>query len=121
MESTPEKQKNKGIFGFISSILKMEKILHSEVHSRFFPKALWISFLLILYIWFQYNIDKKLKVIQTLEKEVEYLRTDFISLKTQYTMNVKQSQVAEKVKKLGLEQSHTPPYKIVIKKDEYSF
>ena len=121
MENTNKKQQTKGIFGFISTKLRMEKLLHNEVHSRFFPKALWVCFLLILYIWFQYKTDKKIQEIQTMEKDVEYLRADFISLKTEYTMKLKQSQIAEKVKKIGLEQSHTPPLKIVIKKEEYSF
>ena len=56
-----------------------------------------------------------------MEAEVEDLRADFTTLKSEYMFASKQSEVARKVKKIGLQESRIPPYKIVVNEEEYKY
>ena len=51
-----------------------------------------------------------------MEKEVEELRTYFITIKNNYMFSKKESEVLKRVKKLGLESSKIPPEKIILNK-----
>jgi hypothetical protein len=50
---------------------------------------------------------------------VEDLRADYTTLKSDLMFSSKQSEVARKVKEYGLKETLTPPYKVVVNKDEY--
>ncbi|MCS6975318.1 MAG: FtsL-like putative cell division protein, partial [Cyclobacteriaceae bacterium] len=52
-----------------------------------------------------------------LQAEVEDLRADYITAKSELMYASKQSEVARKVAPLGLKESLVPPFKIVLKEE----
>ena len=67
------------------------------------------------YISNQHSVEKKIREINQVEKEVEELRTDYITLKNNYMFSKKKTEVLKKIKKLGLQDSKLPPEKILLK------
>ena len=54
-----------------------------------------------------------------MEREVEDLRADYTTLKAEYMLSGKQSEVAKSVSDMDLEESLVPPKKIEVSEDEY--
>ena len=104
--------------GFIRSLEKavgMKKLEEAGIPIKHFPKILFVFILLLFYIWNTHNTEKAIRKISRLEKEVEDLRADYTTLKAEYMLSGKQSEVAKKVNKIGVAETLTPPYKIVVK------
>tara|TARA_Y100000768_G_C23960223_1_gene674957 strand:- start:1316 stop:1636 length:321 start_codon:yes stop_codon:yes gene_type:complete len=78
-------------------------------------KLFYFLFFLIIYISNQHSVEKKIRNINKLEKEVEELRTDYITLKNNFMFSRKETEVLKKAKDMGLENSNVPPEKIIIK------
>jgi hypothetical protein len=57
--------------------------------------------------------------ISGIQAEVEDLRADFTTLKSDLMFASKQSEVARKVKDYGLRESINPPNKVQVEKGEY--
>ena len=94
-------------------IIKFLKIgLPNSLISFDYLKVIYLIFFLILYISNQHSVEKKIREINRLEKEVEELRTDHITLKNNYMFSKKETEVLRKAKKIGLESSKFPPEKI---------
>ena len=77
-------------------------------------KALYLLFFLIIYISNQHSVEKKIREISRLEKEVEELRTDYITLNNNYMFSRKETEILKKVDKLKLQSSKLPPEKITV-------
>jgi hypothetical protein len=73
----------------------------------------------LLYISNTHYADKATRQINSAQTEVEDLRADFTTLKSEMMFATKQSEVARRVKEMGLKESMKPPYKIVVEKGEY--
>lgn len=114
----PGGKKKQGVFGFISSKLKMEGI-EAGFSVEYLRKALFALLLGVIYVWNNHYAEKATRSIDKLENEVEDLRADVTSLEADYMYSSKQSEVAKEVKSLGLEESKEPPFKIVVDEDEY--
>ena len=100
----------------IDGILDSIKIeLPDSMISLDYYKIIYLLFFLILYISNQHSVEKKIREINQVEKEVEELRTDYITLKNNYMFSKKETEVLKKVKKLGLQASKLPPEKILLK------
>ena len=61
----------------------------------------------------------EIRKINRVQAEVEDLRADYTTLKADLMFAGKQSEVARRVKVLGLKESSRPPYKILIEEGEY--
>lgn len=83
---------------------------------RFVPYILYFTLVGIFYIGNSHYADKTIRKITKLDQEVQDLRADYTTMKADYMYASKQSEVAARVKKLGLVESDTPPYKIVVEK-----
>lgn len=81
-------------------------------------KVFYVLFFLIIYISNQHFVEKKVREINKLEKQVEELNTDYVTLKNNYMFSRKETEVLKRVEKLNLNISKKPPEKISIK-DEY--
>lgn len=114
----PERQKKQGFFGFMANKLRLEAV-ESGLPVRFLPKALFVVLLGVLYVWNNHYAERTTRTIDKLENEVEDLRADVTTLEADYMIDSKQSEVGQKVKTLGLEESKEPPIKIVVDEDEY--
>ncbi|MBK6266968.1 hypothetical protein JKA74_18130 [Marivirga sp. S37H4] len=86
---------------------------------KYLPYVMFFVAIGIFYIGNSHYADKTTRKIDKLHQEVEDLRADFTTLKSEYMFASKQSEVAKKVKKLELKESEVPPFKIVVEKGEY--
>ena len=68
----------------------------------------------ILYISNTHYAEKTIRRINAIQAEVEDLRADYTTLKSDLMFASKQSEVARKVRDLGLKESLTPPHKVKV-------
>ena len=73
----------------------------------------------LFYIGNTHYAEKTVRKINNVQAEVEDLRADYTTMKSDLMFASKQSEVAKKVKVFGLEESLEPPHKIVVEKGEY--
>ena len=113
------KGRRSGVFGWIERAIKMDSLFEEGVPVYYLPYVLFVVVLGLFYIGNTHYADKTNRKIIKLEREVEDLRADYTTLKADYMYSSKQSEVAKKVKELGLVESQEPPYKIEIEESEY--
>ena len=115
----PEQSNGKSAFSGLEKRLKLESYFEEGFPVKYLPKILFVVFLGLLYISNTHYADKTTRSIEKAQSEVEDLRADFTTLKADVMFASKQSEVARRVKSIGLEESLRPPFKIVVKKGEY--
>ena len=114
-----KKGKRRGVFGWVERAIKLEGIFEEGLPVKYLPYVLFLVVLGLFYIGNSHYSDKTNRKINKLEREVEDLRADYTTLKADYMFSSKQSEVAKKVKELGLIESQEPPHKIEVKEGEY--
>lgn len=82
---------------------------------HYLPKVVFVVSLSIFYIGNTHKVERTIRAINELQAEVEDLRADYITAKSELMYASKQSEVARKVAPLGLKESLTPPFKIIVK------
>jgi len=113
----PTKSSDRGsVFSAIGRFLSVDESLSSVIHLRFLPQILFVCLLCVIYIGSRHHAEKKIRSIGKLETQVEDLRADFTTLKADFKYESKQSEVAKKAAALGLSESPSSPYKVVIPK-----
>jgi Bacteriodetes cell division protein (FtsL-like) len=122
----PEKTRSKtssgsgtSMFSGLEKKLKLESYFEEGFPVQHLPKILFAMVLGILYISNTHHAEKTVRNINAIQAEVEDLRADYTTLKSDLMFASKQSEVARKVKDFGLKESLTPPYKVSIEKGEY--
>ena len=90
------------------SFLTKENVLNN------LPFVFFLTLLAIFYIGNSYYAEKTIREIHSLNKELKELRSEFITSKSALMFRSKQSEVADAVAELGIEESRIPPKKIVI-------
>ena len=108
-----------GIFSGIEKKLKLESYFEEGFPVQYLPKILFGMLLGILYISNTHYAEKTVRRINSIQAEVEDLRADYTTMKADLMYASKQSEVARKVKDLGLKESLTPPNKISVDRGEY--
>ena len=86
---------------------------------QYLTKILFVLFLGLIYIGNSHYAEKTVRKINTLQNDVEDLREDYTTLKSDLMFASKQSEVARKVKAIGLKESLVPPNKIEVEEGEY--
>ena len=86
---------------------------------KYLPKILFVLFLSLIYISNTHYSEKTLRKINKMQTDVEDVRADYTTLKADLMFASKQSEVARRVKVLGLKESNKPPFKIEVEKGEY--
>ncbi len=122
MQSNSYKVKNQAsgrnsIFTAIENLFSMDSLVENGLPVAFVPYILFATLIGIFYIGNNHYAEKNIRKVNRLEIQVEELRADYTSLKADYMFSSKQSEVAKKVKRIGLEESLQPPYKIKLEKD----
>ena len=102
------------IFSGIERRLKLENYFEEGFPVQYLPKILFVMALGLLYISNTHHAEKTVRRMDTVQSEVEDLRADYTTLKSDLMFASKQSEVARKVKALGLKESLNPPTKIVV-------
>ncbi|MDH5396503.1 MAG: FtsL-like putative cell division protein [Cyclobacteriaceae bacterium] len=109
----------RGFFQKVEKLLALNGMLDFGFPVKYLPHIFFLFLLALIYIGNSHYSEKTIRKINWLEAEVEDLRADYTTLKAEYMLSGKQSEVAEKVKDRGLKESLQPPYKIVIDKREH--
>lgn len=112
-EMNPPAAKGKSMFSKLERRLNLEDYFEAGFPVHYLPKILFLLFLAIAYISNTHYSDKATREINKAQIEVEDLRADFTTLKAEVMLAGKQSEVARRVKQIGLEESVRPPYKIL--------
>ncbi len=108
-----------GVFSGLEKKLKLETYFEEGFPVQNVPKIAFVVFLCLFYIGNTHYAEKTVRKINYIQAEVEDLRADYTTMKSDLMYASKQSEVARKVKPFGLEESLEPPHKIVVKKGEY--
>ncbi len=107
------------LFSGLEKKLKLETYFEEGFPVQYLPNILFVLFLSLLYIGNTHYAEKTTRAINKAQSEVEDLRADFTTLKADLMFAGKQSEVARRVKPLGLKESLHPPHKIEVEKGEY--
>ncbi|HEY0742863.1 MAG TPA: FtsL-like putative cell division protein [Chryseosolibacter sp.] len=118
-EGKSERGAGTSVFSGIEKKLKLETYFEEGFPVQYVPKILFVMILGLLYIGNTHHAEKTVRKINNIQAEVEDLRADYTTLKSDLMFSSKQSEVAKKVKAYGLKESLTPPHKIVVEKGEY--
>lgn len=107
------------IFSGFEKKLNLESYFEEGFPVRYLPKILFVMVLGILYIGNAHYAERTTREINAAQSDVEDLRADYTTLKADVMFASKQSEVARRVRELGLKESLNPPFKVVVEKGEY--
>ncbi len=107
------------MFSGMEKRLKLETYFEEGFPVQYLPKILFIMAIGLLYIGNTHYAEKTVRRIDVVQSEVEDLRADYTTLKSDLMFASKQSEVARKVKSIGLKESLTPPTKVEVEEGEY--
>ncbi|MFL5729714.1 MAG: FtsL-like putative cell division protein [Cytophagaceae bacterium] len=114
-----QKEEKRSIFTMIEKKVRVDKMFDEGLPVKYIPYVLYTTVVLILYIGNTHYAERTVRQIDKTKTEVEDLRADYTTLKSDLMYASKQSEVAKKAASLGLEESSQPPYKIIVKESEY--
>ncbi len=115
----PPQSNGKSFFSGIESRLKLEAYFEEGFPVRYLPKIVFGMMLSLIYISNTHYAEKTTRAINKAQSEVEDLRADYTTLKSDVMFASKQSEVARRVKAVGLKESLNPPFKVVVEEGEY--
>lgn len=107
------------IFSGLEKKMKLESYFEEGFPVQYLPKILFVVLLSLIYISNTHFAEKTTRKIDRLQSDVEDLRADYTTLKADIMYASKQSEVARRVKELGLKESLNPPFKVVVDASEY--
>lgn len=113
----PTAKKTGSFFWFVEHYVKLGIIFENGLPVRYIPYILFVAGLGIFYIGNIHYAEKTVRKVNRLKTEVDDLRSEYTTLRANYDFASKQSEVARRVTELGLQESSSPPYKIVLKKE----
>jgi hypothetical protein len=106
-------------FSGVERRLKLESYFEEGFPVQYLPKILFVLLLALLYISNTHYSEKTVRRIDHVQSEVEDLRADYTTLKSDLMFASKQSEVARRVRTIGLKESKNPPSKVVVEDGEY--
>lgn len=107
------------VFSGFEKRFKLETYFEEGFPVQYLPKILFVMMLGLLYISNTHHAEKTVRRIDQVQSEVEDLRADYTTLKSDLMFASKQSEVARKVKVMGLKESINPPTKVLFEPSEY--
>jgi hypothetical protein len=107
------------VFSGIEKKLRLESYFEEGFPVHYLPKIFFVIVLGLIYIGNTHYAEQTVRKINMMQVEVEDLRADYTTLKSDLMFSSKQSEVARKVKAFGLKESLIPPYKVVVEEGEY--
>lgn len=95
--------------------LLMGHFLDSKEVIDHFPKLLFVCFLMIVYLVYDFRMEKETIFLQKLEKKVHYLETEVIVFEAALSAAQTRTQISEqlKKKKIQLISDFSPPRQLV--------
>jgi hypothetical protein len=107
------------VFSGIEKKLRLESYFEEGFPVHYLPKIFFVLALGLVYIGNTHYAEQTVRKINMMQIEVEDLRADYTTLKSDLMFSSKQSEVARKVRPFGLKESLTPPFKVVVEEGEY--
>lgn len=107
--------KKDSLFSKIEKYFRIDNAFETGLPVKYLPHVLFITAIGIFYIGNSHYAEKTVRKIDRLKTEVEDLRAEYTTLKANQMLGEKQSEVARKVMKYGLQESLQPPQKIIIR------
>lgn len=101
-------------FSGLEKRMKLESYFEEGFPVQYLPKILFVVFLSLIYISNSHYAERATRHIDRAQSEVEDLRADYTTLKSDVMFASKQSEVAKRVKSIGLKESLKPPFKIMV-------
>ena len=101
----------------IFSSLNVMSYVNKELLVKALPFTFFLLALGMVYIANSYQSEKSIRKIDSLNKELKELRSEYIAGKSELMIRSRQSNVAQQVSRYGLNESRTPPRKIVVAPD----
>jgi hypothetical protein len=92
-------------------------ILTKDKVVRLLPFVLYLTLLIIIYVANSYYAEKTMIQMDRLKQELEELRYQYISSKSNLMFIGQQSEVAKRLEKQGIKESKIPPHKIIQEKE----
>jgi hypothetical protein len=86
---------------------------------RFDEKNWFNNMPLVLFVANNHTAENKIRRINSIEKDIRELRWTYMTSKSELMYKSKQSEVAKMVEAMDLKELTKPPYKIVVKSNEY--
>ncbi len=116
-----QKRKNKGLslFKILDKYTNVDALFEEGVPLKYLPYILYTTLITLFYIGNTHFAEKTIRKIDKVKIETEDLRADYTTLKSDYMEASKQSEVARNVEPLGLVESSSPPYQVLVAADEY--
>ncbi|MCF8296385.1 MAG: hypothetical protein K9J13_02475 [Saprospiraceae bacterium] len=87
-------------------------ILTKEIVLRLLPFTLFLTFIAVIYIANSYYAEKKIIETERVNTEINELRYEYITTKSELMYYSKQSEVVKKLQEKGIKESVTPPIQI---------
>ena len=106
----------RSLFTRMEEAVRFDASFERGLPVRFVPYVLYFTIIGLFYIGNNHYAERMIRKRNQLEQEVEDLRANYTTLKAGYMLESKQSEVAKRVKRLGLQESDTPPHKIIVPK-----
>ena len=98
--------------------LDISRWVHHQTIIRNLPFIFFIALIGILYIANAHYAEKNVREIDQIEKQLNELRWEYMTTKSQLEYVSKQSEVAKMIEASGLKELREPPKKIVVKEHE---
>lgn len=102
------------MFSALDNMLKLDELFERGVPLTYMPKVLYVTVFVIVYIANGHYAERNVRKIEKLKSEVEDLRADYITIKSEYMFQSKQSEVAKRAEPMGIYESSEPPVKIIV-------
>jgi hypothetical protein len=113
------KSSGSSMFSGIEKKMRLESFFEDGFPVQYVPKIMFVMLLGLIYIGNTHYAEKTVRKINQIQAEVEDLRADYTTLKSDLMFASKQSEVARKVREFGLKESISPPYKVIASTDEH--
>lgn len=114
-----QKEEKRNIFTMIENHVRLDRLFEDGLPLKYLPRILFVSVILIFYIGNTHYAERTVRRIAKMKVAVENIRAEYTTMKADLMYASKASEVAKKVAPLGLEESLTPPTKIIVKTGEY--
>lgn len=102
----------------LSELLSVFGFIRKEDLLQTMPFMLFLTLLAVVYIANNYMAEKTLRKIDAVDKEIQTLRSEHISLKSELNFLSNQSAVARSVEPYGIRESIVAPKKIIVQNTE---
>lgn len=87
---------------------------HGLLPAKSVKKVAWVFGLIIVYIFFQHNIETLIVRMEKAEIRMKETRAAYITNKAGYMFESKHSEISKKMSSIGMDTNIEPPIKIVV-------